>query len=794
MRRFMRSAIPSMFHRRLALLLVVFALAMAALAARLVDLTIVEGNRRLAEAESRLIRRTWTPTVRGRILDRKGRVLAMDRPSYSVAVEYDVLSGQWARREGRRKARRVLGEAWLNADEDRRRQLETPFVERYRAHVSRMLDRVAEITRTDRADIDRRIERIIARVGSVRRAVAGHRLESMIERHLAGGRGLTDDDAARLENAAETPVAEERDAHVIVEDLPDETAFALRRLTTRRVPVFAESESGAGVDVYADLLPGVVVRDATERVRPFDRVDVAINRADLPGPMRGDGFETVRVSGLGWHTLGTLRTRIFREDNDHRRALIKTDPETRRAWTTEDGVDRGRYMPGDTVGQRGIERAKEDTLRGLRGIRTVRLDTGQEQTYEPVPGRDVTLTVDAMLEARIRAVLEPGVGLTTVQPWHGNHGVPEGETLAGAAVVIEIDTGQILAMVSTPSPAGDSRWIEDENPPSYPEYLDPYVNRAVGVPYPPGSIVKPLMLAEATRRGFYTLDDGIVCTGHLLPDRDDVYRCWIYKRYGLTHSPTGEPVRAAESIKVSCNIFYYTLGRRMGPEVVADVYHDLGVGEAFGVGGGWPGKVGPIEGPGDGTDLGISDAILMGMGQGPVTWTPLHAANAYAALARGGAWIDPKLIDDGTPALASRMLEFDPAAVSQALEGLRLSVNDPGGTGCTIRFGSGRERIFNTPGVDLWGKTGTAQAPDLRFDPDGDGPEPPRVVRSGDHAWFVLLAGPKGEGPRYAIAVLIEYGGGGGRVAGPVANQIVHALIDEGYLPGAASVASGGAP
>ncbi len=802
MRRYLRRAIPSMFHRRLALLLVVFAASMAVLAARLVDLTVIEGEQRLERAESRLIRRTWMPTVRGRILDRKERVLAMDRPSYSVAVAYDVLSGRWAEREGRRMARRVLGETWLEADDNRRRSLEAPFVERYRGHVSRMLDRIAEITRTDRADIDRRIGRILARVDSVRRAVAGHRLEKMVEQHLAGGRGLTDDDEARLEASAETPVAEERDAHVIVEDLPDETAFALRRLTTRRVPVFAESESGGDVDVYADLLPGVEVRDATDRVRPFDRVDIAIDRANLPGPMRGDGFETVRVTGLGWHTLGTLRRRVFREDNEHRRAIINADPATRRAWTTRDGVDRGRYRPGDTVGQRGIERAREDSLRGLRGLRTVRLDTGHEKTYEPVPGRDVRLTVDAMLEARIRAVLEPGIGLTTVQPWHGNHGVPEGETLAGAAVVIDIDTGHILALVSTPSPAGDARWIEDEEPPRYPDYLDPYVNRAVGVPYPPGSIVKPLMLAGATRRGFYTLGSGIVCTGHLLPDRDDVYRCWIYKRYGLTHSPTGEPVRAAESIKVSCNIFYYSLGRRMGPGVVAGIYRDLGVGEAFDIGldGLWPGRVGPNDGPGDGSDLGISDAILMGMGQGPVTWTPLHAANAYAALARGGAWIEPRLIDDGTPALSTRMLELDPGAVGRALEGLWLSVNDPGGTGCTIRFGSGRERIFNTPGVELWGKTGTAQAPALRYDPDGDGPEPRRVVRSGDHAWFVLLAGPKGEGPRYAIAVLIEYGGGGGRVAGPVANQIIHAMIDEGYLPDApgeeagGTVAEGGTP
>lgn len=766
-----------MFHRRLVLLGVVLCGALGVLVGRLAILTVVEGQGRLEKAESKLVRRTWAPTVRGRILDRKGRVLAMDRPSYSVAVSYDVLSGQWAEREGRRVARHVLGETWAAADEDARRSLASPYVRRYREHASRMLDRLAEITGTGRADLDHRIDRILARIDATRSSVAEHRLDRLVKEHLAGGRGLSEADEERLEASADTPIQEERAAHVLVEDLSDETAFALREMLTRRVPMFTGSELGPDDDegVYADLFPGCEVRDATDRIRPFDRVDVAIDRSTLPGPMRAEGYETVRVSGIAWHTLGTLRTRIFGEDNDRRAQAVATDPECRSAWTTSSGVDRGYYVPGDAVGQRGVERSYENELRGLRGLQTVRLDTGVVESYDPVPGRDIHLTIDAMLEARIRAVLEPSVGLTTVND----------ESLAGAAVVLDVNTGQILAMVSTPCPADDMRWLEDEEPPEYPAYLDPYVNRAIGVPYPPGSIVKPLMLCEATQRGFFTLGSGIVCTGHLLPDRTDVYRCWIYKRYGLTHSPTGEPVHAADSIKVSCNIFYYTLGRRMGPSVIADVYRDLGVGDGFdlGVGASWPGKVGPADGPGDGSDLGISDAILMGMGQGPVTWTPLHAANAYATLARGGAWIEPRIIDDGTPATSDRQLSFSPVAVGEALEGLHLCVNDIGGTGCTIRYGDRRERIFDASGVDIWGKTGTAQAPPLRVDPDGEGPEPERVVRSGDHAWFVVLAGPKGGGPRYAISVLIEYGGSGGHVAGPVANEVIHALVEEGYLP-----------
>ncbi len=797
MRRTIRKTIPSMFHRRLVLQWLLLCAVMVALIARLAQITLIEGEQRLANAETRLVRRTWSPTIRGKILDREGRVLAMDRPSYGVSVSFSVLDGSWAESQGRRLARRVYPDRWLEADEAGRAALAEPFTDQYRGVVARAFDRIAEETRTDPGELRTRIDAVVRRVGRMRLAVAEARRNRLIEQHLAGGRGLTAEDEARLAEAAVTEIAEERQSHVIVPDLPDDAAFAMRRMLSRRVPIrvpnldsaSGPTPTGSPIEesVYTDLLPGVSLKDATDRVRPFDVIEVGVDRSTLPGPMKREGIETVRVTGVGRHVLGTLRTRLYPEDRLARRAAAATPGIGSERWLTESGEDRGKYIPGDPIGSSGIERAHEHELRGLRGLTTVRLDTGERWSAEPEPGRDIRLTIDAMLQARIRAAMEPSVGLTTVQPWHGDGGVTLGETLAGAAVVLDIDTGHVLAMVSTPSPQGDARWDESPEESRYPAFLDPHVNRAMAVPYPPGSIVKPLMLSEAAARGFYRMDRGIVCTGHLLDDRTDVYRCWIYKRNpGVTHSTTGEPVRAAESVKYSCNIFYYELGRRIGPTEMVSIYADFGVGTGFdlGVGRAWPGKVGPVAGPGDGSDLGISDSILMAMGQGPVTWTPLHAANAYATLARGGAVVPPTIIDDGRGPSVTGQARMSPAAVEAALEGLFGSVNERGGTGSTIGFAEGRENIFNAPGVRVWGKTGTAQAPNLTMDPDGPGPEAARVVRSGDHAWFGVLVGPEGDAPRYAVSVLIEYGGSGGRVAGPVANQIVHALIAEGYLPG----------
>ena len=123
-----------------------------------------------------------------------------------------------------------------------------------------------------------------------------------------------------------------------------------------------------------------------------------------------------------------------------------------------------------------------------------------------------------------------------------------------------------------------------------------------------------------------------------------------------------------------------------------------------------------------------------------------------------------------------------------ALSGLEDAVSQPYGTAHHLTLGAGRgEPIFNVPGVRVAAKAGTAQAPPWRYDLNGDGDLTSDERITGlDHAWVVALVGDQaGHGWKYAIAVLVEYGGSGGRVAGPIANQVVHALRAEGYLAGA---------
>ncbi len=784
----LRSAFPSMFHRRLVLLIAAFGGVCAVLLGQLSNLAVVQGEERLARSEAKLYRTTWLPTSRGKILDRKGRVLAMDRPSYDIEVEYGVLTGAWARDEARRFARRAHAERWDTLTEAERDRLTERYRRVYDAHVDRMWRRLAQATGRDAAELAERAQGTVERVERMHASLTERRIAQELSDRESRGVEMTPELRRSIEARAAAPIAEQKQSHVIAAGVDDRAAFALFSLVSQRVPLFAvpAGASAESLDESAPLLPGVTVRDATDRLHPFETVSVAVDRTSLPGPLKGDGTVSVTLKGVAGGVVGAVRRQLYAEDEERRAAALAEDEGLRERAITASGTDRGGYRQGDAVGRRGLERAHEAELRGLRGVRTRRLDTGETEVIEADAGRDVRLTLDIMLQARVRAAMEPALGLTRTQPWHKEEGVPLGQPLAGGAVVLDIETGEILALVTTPSVTHDGE-PADELHAALAELHPAAIHRAIAAPYPPGSIAKALMLPEAVSRGNHRLGDGIVCTGHLIENRADLFRCWIYKRYGSTHSPDGEPVLAADALKVSCNIFFYELGRRMGPRKVAEVYRDFGVGRAFelGLGPEWPGAVGRVDGPGDGSDLGTQDAILMAIGQGPVSWTPLHAASAYATLARAGVYVRPRLIDDGSLPEISEV-ELNRAAVRAALEGLRLAVNDPRGTGTTVDTGSRREAIFNTPHVEVWGKTGTATAPGLVHDADGDGPGEPAVVRTGDHAWFVLLVGPEGGAPSHAVSVIVEYGGSGGKVAGPVANQIVRALAAEGYLGEAA--------
>lgn len=835
-----------MFHRRLMLLAGLCLAGAAPLVVQSHRLTVTRHEALYAEAESRLVRRNWMPCVRGSIVDRKGRVLAQDRPSYDIAVDYRVITGEWAGDMAASAAKREAGHTWLDLSPAERQERTDAWLAVFQEHLQSAWDLLAVRLGVSRARVDAERDRIIADVGAKYADIV--RVRRLRETSAIKDRGevVTPEREAAIEKQVNRPISEQTTAHTLFKKVSDTAAFDCRILAgeeadlasplsersllteglagvrgdfggemtavTGVTGVIAARESGSGHSERVDRFPGLRVLDTGDREYPFESLTVQVDRSSLPGPLRDEGLTTVPVDGLMCHILGGVRDRVYGSardgktgrvtvgDADRRAAYLKANPEEKqRAYMVDDGgpgFDRGEYREGDRVGDTGVERAMEHALRGLRGVQIRQLDTEAQRIVAAEPGRDVKLTLDAILQARIQAAMEPELGLAQVQAWHGNLSAtqPVGTRLFGAAVVLDIDSGDILAMVSTPT--FTRRQVREDpaslyNTEKYPDLLvtTPAVNRAMDKAYQPGSIVKSILLAGAVSRGNFTVDQRIACTGHLLPSQPNAYRCWVYKQFQTTHNAVlGHDPDGSEAVMASCNIFFFTLGRRLGVEGVIDLYRRFGVGEVFDVwgsernmGGGGPVFPGRLGQDRVGGGLTLGDAIQMGIGQGPVAWTPLHAANAYATLARGtGIAVGPRLIE-GLARPDPVELGLDAGGVALAMRGLELAVRDPKGTGHHLTINGVQEPMFNAEGVLVWGKTGTAAAsPVVTKDPDGEGPERGEILESGDHSWFVIMVGR--DRPQYAIAVVMDFAGSGGKVSGPIANQIIHALIAEGYL------------
>jgi penicillin-binding protein 2 len=775
------------FERRVLAMALLMTLVTGALAVRLFNLTVLDGAEHRIVAESRLDRSTLLPTVRGTITDRKGRVLAHSVPSYDLALRYAAISGQWVQARAIQTARAEAGKgAWAAMGPEEREARIAEHASEHQRALNALMDAAAAEAGLPRAELDDRI-------GTIRTQVE-RKANVVWNRQLERERAVYGDDADEQFDAV--PIREQTESHVVAMNLPTRAAFALRKM--------------------ADATPGVLdVLDGTRREYPWSEVEFKLDRSTLPTPVRSHSPLSLTLHGVADHIVGGVREEVWTEDLDRRPYMDETGEGLPR-------LDLGGYRPGrDMIGSRGVERTYEDELRGARGRIVERLDTGEVQRTEAERGRDLQLTIDAALQARVQALFDPRVGLARAQQWHYgwyDDGTPKPMPLPfltplnGAVVVLDIESGEALVSFSWPTMAEGELMDRSERARSVPA-----VNRALETPYPPGSIIKPLVYVAAVRSKVFSADGTIACNGHFFGPDANYGRCWIYRpqfRY-LTHSKQlNGPLTVRDAICRSCNIFFYTLAQRMGLELLCDWYRAFGMGQPLDTGVGRVERdeeTGRVRIVGEHGGILPSEAqqkrilaerdevtqVIAGIGQGPVAWTPMQAANAYATLARGGRIKDATLIR--TP-MASRPprrtgdLELDPQSCQRALEGLRAAVEDRAGTGhhITVSPGGAQERVASIPGISVWAKSGTAQAPPQRFDVDGDGKlDAGSEVRNLEHGWFVGLVGEAGEArPRYAVAVVLEHGGSGGKSAGPIAAQVIRALMAEGYLRGGEGSAS----
>jgi penicillin-binding protein 2 len=333
------------------------------------------------------------------------------------------------------------------------------------------------------------------------------------------------------------------------------------------------------------------------------------------------------------------------------------------------------------------------------------------------------------------------------------------EPRTGSIVVIDVPTGEILAMVSLPDYDLGSfsqdfpRLAADE------KYL-PLINRSVAARYPPGSTNKVLGALAALSCGAMTPATSFTCYGCLDPAKPNELRCLG------THGT----ISLQTAIQHSCNVYFYNVGRVAGLERFENFLEQLNYSRR-------PGCLLPEERPGllpNPESAGRGEALQMGIGQGGLCVTPLHVANAMATIARGGQFLTPVIVRELADRQQRRTLNIPPSALAAVQEGMRLVVNSSGGTAYSTAYDDE---------IEISGKTGTAQTPPLRIDSNGNGriDGGDEIVRQGDTAWFAGYA-PSRQ-PRVAFAVVVEYTSEhGGRACGPLARHVVHACKKLGYL------------
>ncbi len=469
---------------------------------------------------------------------------------------------------------------------------------------------------------------------------------------------------------------------------------------------------------------------------------------------------------------------------------------------------------GDRCGVSGIERLAESSLRGRRGRITLDYAWQPRERVEAEPGRDVHLTIDLDLQEYVLGLLN-----------EAEQQLPDSERAGAAAVVMDVATREVRALVSYPTYAYAAFADEYEQLRRDGRRL-PLLFRAVQAQYPPGSICKAITLVGGLSAGVITRATRFHCTGHLLPDHPDRFRCWIYNQYdGLTHDmaePEGQDGESA--VRNSCNIYFFQVGQKLGAQGLCDWFSRFGLGRPTGTG-----LIEEADGivpdeawmrRAQSRDHQSADAWNFAIGQGEVTITPLQAANVTATIA-AGQWAPARLAyDDSGHAFGDPLTPaatFDEAALHVLRRGMWRVVNEHGGT-------AARYAALDRHDYELCGKTGSAQTPArpvaYRFTfewPDGrrenavayleedaraalaGADEAVRCVgrhvverypkldegeRLPSHAWFIgytqPAATPHGDRPKgnvYAIAVIFEFGGSGGATAGPVAKKIAEYLL-----------------
>jgi len=493
-----------------------------------------------------------------------------------------------------------------------------------------------------------------------------------------------------------------------------------------------------------DIAKALKERERTQDFKPITVKDdlnweevnaVELNLPDLPGiSIEIDQKRVYPFGGITSHILGYVAVPNEKD--------VERDP------------DPLLKQPGFRIGKNGLERQYDAALRGGAGESQLEVNSfgrviRELARQEGQPGGDLVTTLDIGLHQFAHQRLS--------------------SEMAGAAAVMDVYTGDLLALVSTPSydPTAFYRglttdeWQELSN-----DIYGPLNNKAVGGQYAPGSTFKMITALAGLRAGV-SPNDHVYCSGVTVLGSAR-FHCWKREGHGS--------LDMTNALKLSCDCYFYEIARRAGIDRIAETARLFGLGSVEGLDlpGEKPGLIpdsqwkratfDDIWHPGE--------TLVAGIGQGFITTTPLQLCVMAARIANGGYAVKPRLVrrisdgsqnDEGTPVFPS--LELSPDHLKVLRTGMDMVSNTERGTAY-------RSRI-DIPGMELAGKTGTSQVRRITMAERARG-----VLKNDqlpwnqrDHALFVAFAPV--HAPRYACSVVVEHGGGGSTVAAPIARDIL---------------------
>ena len=411
-----------------------------------------------------------------------------------------------------------------------------------------------------------------------------------------------------------------------------------------------------------------------------------------------------------------------------------------------DSAEFAKYQPGEIVGQFGLEREYNDQLMGQDGQQQVEVDNlgrvrhdFKEQEKPAIPGKDLQTTIDLDLQAVAELSMD------------GKN---------GAVVALDPRNGEVLAMVSRPAfdpnkftgHISAKDWNAINRDPNH-----PLMNRAIQAQFAPGSTFKPVVAMAALETGTIDEKTPVHCPGYVTL-YGHTYHCWDKKGHGTVVLHSG--------IVHSCDVYFFTIGTKLGIDAMAQYADMVGFGHATGID--LPGEaVGGVPSPAEVLHVYhrkwyAGETPSVAIGQGDLKVTPVQLARAIGGLAMGGVWRTPHLVKNDAVAAKKTVWPLDPTHVQDIVDGMYGVINE---------WGTGAQSVI--PGLEFCGKTGSAQLASVDVAKAAAANHEENLL---DNAWFVGFA--PCHAPEIVVAAVFEHGIHG-NLAGPIVRDVVKAYFDK---------------